>query len=180
MPSKPLTPAQGEFSMNRLLWLLVCGLLLFTRPTVVGFADSASAFNVFKGLEGNWAIRSGDKLLNIQMTYGLGSKGSIVMEQFGNELSVFYRDGQHLLMTHFCNAGNQPRLRLKDNGVPGIFEFERFDITNASENSTAAHVERIVYKIIDERHLDLEIVWTKGNSEESEKYKLTRMAGKTD
>ena len=34
-------------------------------------------------------------------------------EQFGKELSVFYRDGRSLLMTHFCNAGSQARLRLR-------------------------------------------------------------------
>lgn len=43
-----------------------------------------------------------------------GSHDTIAAEKFGKELSVFYRDGQDLVMTHFCNAGNQPRLRLSD------------------------------------------------------------------
>ena len=75
------------------------------------------------------------------MTYEIGSKGSIVTEQFGKELSVFYRDGQGLLMTHLCNAGNQPRLRLRENGRPGIFEFEMFDITNL-QSADADHVRQ--------------------------------------
>lgn len=32
--------------------------------------------------------------------------------RYSKELSVIYRDGENLLLTHFCNAGNQPRLRL--------------------------------------------------------------------
>jgi hypothetical protein len=108
------------------------------------------------------------------MTYDIGSKGSIVTEQFGKEPSVFYRDGQSLLMTHFCNAGNQPRLRLKENTRPGVFEFQMFDITNL-QGADADHVEKVVYKIIDDKTIDLEIVWKNGKSEESEKYTLTRL-----
>jgi hypothetical protein len=109
-----------------------------------------------------------------EMTYEIGSKGSIVTEQFGKELSVFYRDGQSLLMTHFCNAGNQPRLRLRENTRPGVFEFQMFDITNL-QSADADHVERVVYRIIDDKTMDLEIVWKNGKSEESEKYTLTRI-----
>ena len=136
--------------------------------------SSETVFEAFKGFEGKWAIRSGKKTLPIEMTYESASKGSIVTEQFGKELSVFYRDGQSLLMTHFCNAGNQPRLRLKENTRPGVFEFQMFDITNL-QSPDADHVERVIYRIIDRRTIDLEIVWKNGKSEESEKYTLTRL-----
>ena len=108
------------------------------------------------------------------MKYEVGSKESIVMEQFGKELSVIYVDGENLLMTHFCNAGNQPRLRLKKGGQPGVLEFEMFDITNLKDASTP-HVERIVYKVTDGTRMTLEIFWKKGQSEESEKYTLSRI-----
>jgi hypothetical protein len=143
-----------------------------TLPAALG--SSETAFETFKGFEGKWAIRSGQKTLPIEMTYESGSKGSIVTEQFSKELSVFYRDGQSLLMTHFCNAGNQPRLRLRENTRPGVFEFQMFDITNL-QGADADHVERVVYRIIDDKTIDLEIVWKKAKSEESEKYTLTRL-----
>jgi hypothetical protein len=150
------------------------GFLLFLiLAASAAQGSSETAFETFKGFEGKWAIRSGQKTLSIQMTYESGSKGSIVTEQFGKELSVFYRDGQSLLMTHFCNAGNQPRLRLRENTRPGVFEFQMFDITNLQ--SADAHVERVVYRIIDDKTIDLEIVWKNGKSEESEKYTLTRL-----
>ena len=143
-----------------------------THPTALW--SSETAFETFNGFEGKWAIRSGQKTLPIEMTYESASKGSIVTEQFGKELSVFYRDGQSLLMTHFCNAGNQPRLRLGENTRPGVFEFQMFDITNL-QSADADHVERVVYRIIDDKTIDLEIVWKNGKSEESEKYTLTRL-----
>ena len=151
------------------------GTLLFVMVAASAAPSSSeTAFKAFKSFEGKWAIRSGQKVLPIEMTYESGSKGSIVTEQFGKELSVFYRDGQSLLMTHFCNAGNHPRLRLRVNTQPGVFEFQMFDITNL-QNADADHVERVIYRIVDNKTIDLEIVWKNGQSEESEKYTLTRL-----
>jgi hypothetical protein len=155
--------------------LLKIGLLFLTIHSVsVALTSSETAFETFKHLEGKWAIQSEGKTLSIEMTYGVGSKGSIVTEQFGKELSVIYRDGQDLLMTHFCNAGNAPRLRLKDGSQPGLLEFEMFDIANL-QTTDAAHVQRIVYRIIDDKKIDLEIVWKKGKAQESEKYTLAKI-----
>ena len=118
--------------------------------------------------------QSGGKTITTVMTYDVGSKDSIVTEQFGKELTVIHRDGQDLQMTHFCNAGNQPRLRLKKSRSPGLFEFEMFDITNLRKPDKA-HVQKIIYRIVDDKHMELEIVWKKGDSSESEKYALTRI-----
>jgi hypothetical protein len=181
---RELAPRAGRIARRFLLKYLKKELRMISRK--VGFllflmlaasaalGSSETVFEIFKGFEGKWAIRSGQKTLPIEMTYESGSKGSIVTEQFGKELSVFYRDGQSLLMTHFCNAGNQPRLRLRKNTRAGVFEFQMFDITNL-QSADADHVERVVYKIIDDKTIDLEIVWKKGKSEESEKYTLTRI-----
>lgn len=149
-------------------------LLLLMQTAFAARSNSETAFDTFKGFEGKWEIQSNGKTLPIEMTYEVGSKGSIVTERFGKELSVIYRDGQSLLMTHFCNAGNQPRLRLKESGRPGAFEFDMFDITNL-KNADAAHVEKIIYTVIDDKKLDLEIVWKEGASETSEKYTLTKI-----
>jgi hypothetical protein len=65
-------------------------------------------------------------------------------------------------------------LRLGENTRPGVFEFQMFDITNL-QSADADHVERVVYRIIDDKTIDLEIVWKNGKSEESEKYTLTRL-----
>jgi hypothetical protein len=96
-----------------------------------------------------------------------------VTEQFGKELSVFYRDGDSFLMTHFCNRGNQPRLKFKSGGPPGRYEFDMFDISNLKDASDA-HVQKIIYEILDPNHMNLEIIWKKGAGEESEQYVLNK------
>jgi hypothetical protein len=158
--------------------LLRCGVVLFSFAALSmplpPQNNSGRSFATFKSFNREWAIESNGKTLPIEMRYEVGSKESIVTEQFGKELSVIYLDGENLLMTHFCNAGNQPRLRLKESGQTGVLEFEMFDITNLKDANTP-HVERIVYKIIDAKRMALEIFWRKGQSEESEKYTLSRI-----
>lgn len=154
-------------------WLEI-GLLLLSIHARAAVGNSETVFDTLKTLQGNWAIQSEGKTLPIQMVYQVGSKSSIVTEQFGKELSVFYRDGNDVLMTHFCNGGNQPRLRLKQNSQAGVLEFEMFDITNLKD-AEAPHVQRIIYRLTGEKEMKLEIVWKNGHGEESEKYILTRL-----
>ena len=151
-------------------------VVLFVMATAVcaGQGSADGGFETFKGLQGKWAIQSNGKTLSIEMLYDIGSKGTIVTEQFGKELSVIYRDGESLLMTHFCNGGTQPRLRLKENTRSGRLEFEMFDLTNL-KSPEAAHVQRIIYTIVNDRKIELEIVWKEGKAEESEKYTLTKL-----
>ena len=99
------------------------GLLFLTiHAASASLGRSQTAFETFKSLQGRWAIQSEGKTLSIEMTYEVGSNGSIVTEQFGKELSVIYLDGQNLLMAHFCNAGNAPRLKLRASDQPGLLE----------------------------------------------------------
>jgi hypothetical protein len=80
---------------------------------------SDAVFEAFKSLKGRWTIQSGGKTIATVMTCDIGSKDSIVTEQSGKELSVIHRDGQDLQITHFCNAGNQPRLKTQEMPISG-------------------------------------------------------------
>src|SRR6516162_5712920 len=150
-------------------------VLVLSGPAATNPASAGelTPFEVFQSLKGAWTIRAGNNTLPFDMTYAVGSNGTIVTEQFGKELSVFYRDSGGLEMTHFCNRGNQPRLKLKSGGPPGRYEFDIFDITNLKDASDA-HVQKIIYEILDPNHMNLEIIWKKGAGEESEKYVLTK------
>ena len=158
-----------------LLALIGILVLALSGPAVASPASAGelTPFEVFQSLKGAWMIRASDNTLPFEMTYAVGSNGTIVTEQFGKELSVFYRDGGSFVMTHFCNRGNQPRLKLKPGGPPGRYEFDMFDITNLKDASDA-HVQKIIYEVLDPKHMNLEIIWKKGGGEESEKYVLTK------
>lgn len=151
------------------------GILLFmATSSVPAIVSSGEDFKTLTGLEGRWAIRSETGVLPIEMVYEGGSKGSIVTERFGKELSVFYQDHGSVMMIHFCNAGNQPRLRLSPNSVSGLLQFDAFEVSNL-ERPDAAHVHRIIYRILNQKRIDLEIVWLDKGSQTSEKYRLTKI-----
>jgi hypothetical protein len=139
-----------------------------------GRAEPTSAFDVFKGFKGAWTITSDGKKLPFELTYDLASRDSVVTEFFGRELSVFYLDRENLLMTHYCNAGSHPRLKLKQGSAAGRYEFELMDITNLKDVQEAAHVQRIIYQVVAPGELRLEIVWKRGKEEKSENYRLTK------
>jgi hypothetical protein len=119
-------------------------------------------------------IHSQGEKLPIAMTYETASKNSIVTERFGKELSVISHQGGQLIMSHYCNVGNQPRLKLLTPNTPGLFIFATFDVVNL-KNQDAPYVQKIIYHIPDATHIELEIVWKKGTSTESEKYSLTKI-----
>lgn len=155
---------------NRVSIAILCCLV---QVTSLASNKTDIAFVLFQSLKGSWEIQSEGKKLSIEMTYDVGSRDSIITEQFGKELSVFYKEGDKLLMTHYCNVGNQPHLKLKDSKKADYFEFETVDVANLIKPEDA-HVQKIIYTIIDKKHIDLELVWKIGKKQESEKYKLTR------
>lgn len=108
------------------------------------------------------------------MAYDLESKGSIVTEHFGKELAVIYSDGDSLMMTHFCNGGNQPRLKLKMDSNADRLEFDMVDITGLKDKS-APHIHKIKYQIVDRDHLVAEWIWIKSGKEDVERYSFTRV-----
>jgi hypothetical protein len=139
-------------------------LFCILQSCLLAPAQGTNALEVFKSFKGTWTIASGGKKLPFKMTYDLASKDSVVTELFGKELSVFYLDGESLLMTHYCNAGNHPRLKLSQNRAAGRFEFQMIDITNLKDGRN----------VVAPGRLKLQIVWKQANQEESENYELTR------
>jgi hypothetical protein len=144
--------ATADYSKRCIFFFLFALFCLWLTCSVL-FAGEQTPFEVFKGLQGRWSIRAGDKTLPFHVTYDLGSNSSVLTEASGKELSVFYSDKGNLLMTHFCNRGNQPRLKLKASSAARRYEFEMFDITNL-EDPSDDHVHTIIYEIPDPQHIE--------------------------
>ena len=136
-------------------------------------SPAATAFSTMKSLQGQWTIVRDGKPRPFIMTYDIASRGSIVTEQFGRELSVFYLDGNRLLMTHFCNAGNQPRLQLRMGAAAGVLDFVMVDITGLHDPKDA-HVREVIYQIVDAHTVKLSLIWTGDGSGAPEMYTLSR------
>src|SRR3989442_742256 len=94
-------------------------------------------FEKMKSLVGEWAGKS-DGGNSVTVSYKLVSSGTALMETLdpGGEfemVSLYHPDGDRLMMTHYCAAGNQPRMRsAKSSGDSTTISFSYVDPTNLS------------------------------------------------
>src|ERR671938_1583829 len=77
--------------------------------------NSVLAFERLTSLVGQWKGTQDGR--EMRLTYTLTARGSALMEEFraGKTVMVtmFTVDGDHLIATHYCSAGNQPQMVTK-------------------------------------------------------------------
>jgi len=76
--------------------------------------NADAAFAKLKTLVGNW--EAGTERGTVSSSYELVSNGSALVEHIkvpGEEemLTVYHLDGNRLVLTHYCTAGNQPHMQ---------------------------------------------------------------------
>jgi len=119
----------------RTLASTLASLWILAMPAAASSYDDA--FSKLKTLVGTWDVEGEDG----QVTYALtGRGGGTVIERFTGEttMSTFYhRDGDALRLTHYCSAGNQPRLKAVGyDPKTKRLEFGFVDVTNLASPDT--------------------------------------------
>lgn len=137
--------------MRTLRILTAVAVVLLT--TVAVAQSSAPAFDKLKSLAGSWEGTASDGMA-VQVSFRETSGGSALMSEItGHEdmISMFHMDGNRLMMTHYCGAGNQPRMigTLSPDGKTVTFNF--LDATNDLP-SQPGHMAHLTVTIIDSRH----------------------------
>ena len=88
-------------------------MLLGTPVAQAAKSKSTAAFENLSSLVGQWkGVQDG---VDITVTYTLTANGSTLMEEFRPAsgpvmMTMFSVDGDHLIATHYCAAGNQPQM----------------------------------------------------------------------
>jgi hypothetical protein len=72
--------------------------------------------------------------------------------------SLFYVDGDRLLMTHFCPSNNQPRMKATISPDGKTVSFDFLDATNLAPAQTG-HIHRAVYVFLDPEHYREDWTW---------------------
>jgi hypothetical protein len=126
-------------------------------------AKPASGFDRLKTLVGTWqaAAPQGGTLTN---TIRLVSNGTALEETFQSReddqmVTLYTANGNRLAMTHYCAAGNQPRMEtLAVTGDQKEFDFSFAGITNLmSPNS--GHMRHLLIQIADQDHFTEQWTW---------------------
>jgi hypothetical protein len=97
-------------SLRRLFPIVLLSL------SAVAFAqtDAQKSFDTLKTLQGSWQGTLDGKSVNVTMR--ATSMGNTLMHEVrlsgqpDDPISMFHLEGDHLFMTHYCDAGNEPHM----------------------------------------------------------------------
>jgi hypothetical protein len=167
----------GIRPINNLLAWCAVALVISVFVATISLAGSAMKpmiktlpdFERMKSLVGEWQGKSEDGN-SAKVTYTLVSDNSALMERLvmGGEsemVTVYHPDGDHLMMTHYCSAHNQPRMRSqKSSSEAKTILFDLVDVTNLS-SPEAGHMRKLVLTFADQDHFTQEWTWREQGKE---------------
>ena len=127
---------------------------------IAAFAQSngQKSFDTMKSLAGNWEGK--DSMGGaVEVSNRVTAGGSAVMSEIRTSMhgksedmiSMINMDGDRALLTHYCSAGNQPRMQatLSPDGQSITFTF--VDATNLASRD-AGHMQSVTFNFIDANH----------------------------
>ncbi len=145
--------------MKLILSTLALLCLALQAADVKPNVDATAAWNKLKSLVGEWEGK-GD-MGKVYLSYELIAGGTALVERERTDktpemLTVYHLDGKRLVLTHYCMAGNQPRMEAKSfNPGTGDLAFDFLDATNMP-SPASGHMRSVSMKLIDTAHLSSE------------------------
>jgi len=160
-------------SLRIMLSILLTSLstvaLAQSAATAVVPSDAQKSFDRLKTLAGSWEgpvtvvppqpEMSSDKPVHISLR--ITSRGNALVHEmqeagtqedptrYDHPVTMFYVDDDRLLLTHYCDAGNRPRMSGKMSPDGKTVEFEFLDLSGGNQNG---HMYHAVFTIIDANH----------------------------
>lgn len=114
--------------------------------------------------------------MHAPISYELTGGGSALMETNGAQndsmITMFHPDGTGMMATHYCGAGNQPRMRAKSITNNSI-AFDFVDVTNTKSKSDDV-MRSLVIRFIDKDHVEQEWTSEKDGKQSTMVFKLER------
>jgi len=100
-------------------------------------SDAQKAFEKLKSLAGSW---EGTYMgISMKMTIRVTSTGNAILHEVtasgrpDDPITMIYVDGDRLLLTHFCDAGNRPRMQGKLSPDGNTVTFDFLDVSGRTE-----------------------------------------------
>jgi hypothetical protein len=135
------------------LRIAVCTLLMFTAASAVADSDAKKSFDAMKTLQGSWAGKTSG-CMPVSVSFRMTAGNTALMSEIqGMEdmVSMIHMDGDRLLLTHYCGAGNQPRMQARISPDQKTVVFDFVDATNL-DSPKAGHMHRAVFTILASDH----------------------------
>jgi len=144
---------------------LLIAVAAFAADTATTPSNAQQSFDTLKTLAGSWeghvTTVPSDPTIEGKLTHAtlkVTSMGNAIVHEMQGEgrpddpITMLYLDGDHLMLTHYCDAGNRPRMvaRSSSNGSNGkTVEFDFLDVAGSTEYG---HMDHALFTVVDANH----------------------------
>jgi len=141
----------------------ILSVVLMSLSTVAfAQSDAQKSFDKLKTLAGSWEghvttvpphAEIEGKLM--QVTLRVTSMGNALMHEMtgpgrpDDPITMLYLDGGRLMLTHYCDAGNRPRMTGKMSPDSKSVEFEFLDVAGSTQYG---HMHHAAFTVVDANH----------------------------
>ena len=159
----------------KVLLVLFVGITFFAASPARG-GDASTTFENIKALAGEWQGKNVDgKAINA--SYKVRSNGSAVVETLKmaeepSMVTVYHLDGKDLMLTHYCGAGNQPRMKSGSLG-PHNVTFDFVDATNLAK-PTDGHMNNLTINFLGKNSIRHTWTWLQNGEKRDNVFELKR------
>jgi hypothetical protein len=131
-------------------------------------SEAQKSFTEIKTLAGSWQGQvtitppmQGMSNTNMEVSLRVTSRGNALVHEMreagkpvdpaknDNPVTMFYLDGDKLLLTHYCDAGNRPRMVATTSPDGKTVEFNFLDVTG---NTKYGHMQHALFTVVDANH----------------------------
>jgi hypothetical protein len=141
--------------MKFLRVLLPVVALMLVSTVTFAQSDAQKSFDQLKVLAGTWEGTLEGQ--SVQVSLRVTSMGNALLHEMkvtgrpDDPITMFHLDGDRLVLTHYCDAGNQPHMvaTISPDGKTITFDF--LQATNL-RSSQMGHMQRAVFTFIDADH----------------------------
>ncbi len=149
-------------------------------------SDAQKSFDKLKTLAGTWEgpvtvqppqpEMQGGKPITV--TLRVTSMGNALMHEMkspdrpDDPITILYLDADRLMLTHYCDAGNRPRMVAKGSQDGKTVQFEFLDISGSTKHG---HMSDAAFTVIDENHHTEEWTFMMGDKPVHARFDLTRV-----
>ena len=132
-------------------------------------SDAQKSFDQLKTLAGTWhaSITTDPPVKEMgngaigDVTLRVTSRGNALVHEmqdmekpddptkYDHPVTMLYMDGDRLLLTHYCDAGNRPRMTARTSPNGKTVEFDFLDVAGGTQYG---HMHHAVFSVIDANH----------------------------
>ncbi len=160
MTNKHVSPLAIGLGLVLALALRASAQDMQTAPTAP--SEAQKSFDKLKTLAGTWVgqVRTTPLAADVEgkelhATLRVTSTGNAILHEMqgmsgpDDPITMLYLDGDRLMLTHYCDAGNRPRMTARTSADGKTVEFDFLDVSGPTQYG---HMDHAVFTIIDANH----------------------------